>query len=154
MIMSKTNDDLLGQISTGPRETKLNPPTDRFVLPRGAVIALQQSGGLLFSTRAVLVYRDGRVFFRRRGKLGSREGSRRITPAEVAELFELIKQSGFFDLPRSIGRPSPDGYAYELIARVGRKSKVVEFFDGSIPAEMQPLLSQLKALMTMDETQE
>lgn len=152
--MNKADDDKLGQISSGPRDTKLKPsPEQPVVLPRGAVIALQQSGGLRFSTRAVLVYRDGRVFFRQQGKLGSREGSRRITPAEVGEIDELIKQSGLFELPPSIGRPSPDGYAYELIVRVGRKSKVSELFDGSIPAEVRPLLARLKRLMVMDDVQ-
>ena len=152
--MPKADDDPLGQLSTGPRETKLQAPTGRWGLPRGAVIALQQSGGLRFSTRAVLVYRDGRVFFRQQGKLAAGEGWRRITLDEVAELTELIKQSGLFELPRSSGRPSPDGYAYELIARVGRQSKAIEFFDGSIPSAVQPLLTRLKVLMTLDETQE
>lgn len=151
--MSTADDDKLGQLSSGPRQTKLNPATERWVLPRGAVIALRQSGGLRFSTRVMLVYRDGRVFFRRQGKLDSGEGSRRITSHEVAALNELIKQSGLFELPPSIGRPSPDGYAYELIVRVGRKSKTIEFFDGSIPAEVQPLLAQLKRLMA-DDAQE
>ena len=59
----------------------------------------------------------------RQGKLGAGEGSRRITPDEVAELTGLIEQSGLFGLPPSIGRPNPDGYAYELIARLGRRSK-------------------------------
>jgi hypothetical protein len=151
--MSET-DDPLGQLSTGPRETKLNPPADRVKLPRGALIALRQSGGLRFSTREVIVYRDGRVSFRWQGKLDAGESARRIAPAEVAQLQELIERSGLFGLPRSIGRQSPDGYAYELIARLGRKSKAVEFFDGSIPPELQPLLSQLKALMTSNEKQE
>ena len=76
------------------------------------------------------------------------------TPDEVAELTGLIEQSGLFGLPPSIGRPNPDGYAYELIARLGRRSKVIEFFEGSIPAEVQPLLAQLKRLMVVDEAEE
>jgi hypothetical protein len=102
------------------------------------------------------VYNDGHVISRQQGKLDAGEGSRRITPDEVAELKEMIEQSGLFGLPRfaSIGRQSPDGYAYELIARAGRKSRSIEFFDGSIPAELQPLLTQLKALATIDDAQE
>ncbi len=151
--MSET-DDPLGQLSTGPHETKLNPLTDRVKLPRGAMMALRQSGGLRFSTRDVIVYRDGRVSFRWQGKLDAGEGARRLTSDEVVQLQEQIERSGFFGLPHSIGRQSPDGYAYELIARLGRKSKAVEFFDGSIPPELQPLLSQLKALMASNEKQE
>lgn len=152
--MSETDDAPLGHIATGPRETKLNPPTDQWKLPRGAFIAFRQSGGLRFSTREVIVYRDGRVTTRRQGKLGAGEGSRRLTPEEVAELKEMIQQSGFLGLPRSIGQQSPDGYAYELIARLGRKSRSIEFFSGSVPAELQPLLTQLKALATIENAQE
>jgi hypothetical protein len=131
----------------------MNASDDRLKLPRGAFIALRKSGGLRFSTREVTVYRDGRVTSRRQGKLGAGEGSRRITPAEVADLRELIEQSGLWELPNSIGRQSPDGYAYELSMRVDRKSKSIEFFDGSIPVEVQPLLAQLKPLMSIDEEQ-
>jgi hypothetical protein len=70
----------------------------------------------------------------------------------VAELKGLIGQSGLFGLPRSIGSQSPDGYAYELIARLNRKSRSSEFFDGSVPAELQPLLQQLKQLLSAQET--
>jgi hypothetical protein len=125
-------------------------------LPRGALIALRQSGGLRFSTREVMVYHDGRVIARRQGKLDTREGSRLITPGEVADLKAALAHSSLRALPRfaSIGRPSPDGYAYELIARTGRKSKSIEFFDGSIPCAVQPLLAQLKTLMAADDAQE
>ena len=119
---------------------------DVLKLPRGAFIAFRQSGGLRFSTREVIVYHSGRVSWRRQGKLGADEGSRHIAPAQVADLKQLITQSGLFGLPQPIGRPSPDGYAYELIARAGRQSRSIEFFDGSLPPEVQPLLKQLKAL--------
>jgi hypothetical protein len=144
----------LGHLSNGPREAGLQAGDDRVKLPRGAFIAFRQSGGLRFSTREVIVYKDGRVIARRQGKLGAGEGSRRITPDEVAELQELIGQSGFLGLPHSIGSQSPDGYAYELIARVDRRSKSAEFFDGHIPAELQPLLAQLKTLATIDDAKE
>lgn len=148
------SDETLGKLSDGPRDDRLQADDDRLKLPRKAFIAFRQSGGLRFSTREVIVYKDGRVITRRQGKLGAGEGSQRITPDEVAELKKMIEQSGLFGLPRSIGRQSPDGYAYELIARMGRKSKAIEFFDGSIPFELQPLLAQLKTLMTVDNAQE
>ena len=75
-------------LSSGLRDDRLQAADDRLKLPRGAFIALRQSGGLRFSTREVIVYNDGRVISRRQGKLGAGEGSRRITPAEVAELKE------------------------------------------------------------------
>lgn len=135
-------------------DDRLQAADDGLELPRGVFIAFRQSGGLRFSTREMMVYDDGQVIARRQGQLDVGEGSRRITPDEVAELKELIEQSSLFGLPQPIGSQSPDGYAYELIARVGRKSRSIEFFDGSIPAEVQPLLAQLKALATIDDAQE
>ena len=150
------NDEALGKLTDGPRDDRLNATDDRLKLARGAFVALRQSGGLRFGTREVMVYHDGRVISRRQGKLEAREGSRHITPGEVADLKAAIAHSRLRDLPRfsSIGRPSPDGYAYELIARTGRRSKSIEFFDGSVPSEVQPLLAQLKTLMAVDDAQE
>jgi hypothetical protein len=120
---------------------------DQLKLPRGAFIALRQSGGLRFSTREVLAYNDGRVSWNRQGKLAE-AGSRQITSDQVAELKDLIAHSGLRELSNPIGRPSPDGYAYELIARINGKSAAIEFFDGSIPAQLHALLQRLKMLMT------
>ncbi len=151
--MNQSEDTELGHLSSGLHDDRLQAADDRLKLPRGAFLVVRQSGGLRFSTREVTVYNDGHLIARRQGKLGAGEGSRRITPAEVAELKELIEQSGLWELSPSIGRQSPDGYAYELIARVGRKSKAIEFFDGSVPAKVQSLLAQLKPLMAVEEEQ-
>ncbi len=119
---------------------------DQLQLPSGAFIAFRQSGGLRFSMREVIVYADGRVITRRQGKLGAGESSRHITPTEVAELKALIERSSLWEHPRPIGRPSPDGYAYELIVRLEDRSRSIEFFDGSIPPGFQPVLSRIKTL--------
>jgi hypothetical protein len=142
----------LGTLSDGPRDDQLKVDDDQLKLPRGAFIAFQQSGGLRFSTRGLVVYRDGRVISRRQGKLGVKGEARRITLEEVANLQETIAHSGLEKLSGPIGRPSPDGYAYELIARVGRKSQAFEFFDGSIPVEVKPLLKLLKQLFSEQKT--
>ncbi len=146
------NDKLLGTLSDEPRDDRLKADDDQLKLPRGAFIAFQQSGGLRFSTRGLIVYRDGRVITRRQGKLGVKGEARRITLKEVADLQETIAHSDLEELPRSIGRPSPDGYAYELIAHIGRKLQMLEFFDGSIPAEVKPLLKVLKQLFSEQKT--
>jgi hypothetical protein len=148
------NDEALGKLSDEPRDNRLNAVDDRLKLPRGAFIAFRQSGGLRFSTREVIVYHDGRVISRHQGKLGAGEAARRITPDEVSDLKALIEQSSLREQPRSIGRPSPDGYAYELIVRVGRKSKATEFIDGSVSPEVRPLLARLKALSAADDAAE
>jgi hypothetical protein len=149
--MNNSDPNELGQISSGLRSDRLQA-ADRLKLPRGAFVVFRQSGGLRFSTREVTVYNDGRVILHWQGKLGVGEGSRRITPDEVAELKELIEHSGLRELPNSIGRPNPDGYAYELIAHFRRKSRSIEFFDGNVPAKVQPLLAHLKQLMREEES--
>jgi hypothetical protein len=120
---------------------------DQLKLPRGAFIALRQSGGLRFSTREVLAYNDGRVIWNRQSQLAE-AGSRQITSDQVAEIKDLIAHSGLRELSNPIGQQSPDGYAYELIARINGKSAAIEFFDGSIPAQLHALLQRLKMLMT------
>ncbi len=142
--MDDIDDHKRGHLSVGPQD-------DRLTLPQGAIIAFRQSGGLRFSTREVTVYRDGHVTWRRTGKLGAAQGERHVTPEDVADLQALIKHSNLAERLTPIGRQNPDGYAYELIARIGRKSKSIEFFDGSVPLEMQPLLARLKALLTVNE---
>ena len=132
----------------------MNDEADQLSLPHGAFIAFRQSGGLRFSTREIIVYDDGFVIVRRQGKLDAGEGSRRITPDEVAGLKEQIDRCALFGLHPPIGRQNPDGYTYELIVRMDRKSKLIEFFDGSIPAEIQPLLAHLKTLATIDDAHE
>jgi hypothetical protein len=144
----------LGSLSGDPRDDRLQADDAGLELPRGVFIAFRQSGGLRFSMREMMVYDDGQVFARWQGKLDSGEGSRRLTPDEVAELKELIKHIGLSGLPRSIGSQSPDSYAYEIIARLDHESRSIEFFDGSIPSEIQPLLAQLKTLATINDTQE
>jgi hypothetical protein len=146
------NDEPLGKMSDGPRDDRLQADDDPLTLPRGAVIAFQQSGGLRFSTRSLVVYRDGRVIRQRQGKLEAKGDVQHITLEEVANLQETIAHSGLEKLSGSIGQPSPDGYAYELIARVGRKSRAFEFFDGSIPVEVKPLLKRLKQLFSEQKT--
>jgi hypothetical protein len=148
------NDEALGKLSDDPRDDRLSADDAGVELPPGVFIAFRQSGGLRFSTREMMVYDDGYVIARRQGKLGASEGSRHLTPEQVADLKELIEQSGLFGLPGPIGSQSPDGYVYELIARIQHTSRSIEFFDGSLPAEVQPVLAQLKALATIDDTQE
>ena len=128
------------------------PQDDRLRLPPGAFIAFRQSGGLRFRTREVSVYHDGHLTSRHEGQLAGGTTVRRITPAEVADLQELITLSGLFELPGLIGRPNPDAYAYELIARLGPQTKRIEFFDNSIPSEVGPLVRQLKQLFSDRQT--
>lgn len=116
----------------------------QLLLPRDAFVAFRQSGGFRFNTREVIVYRDGRVTWRREGKFEAGQGERQLTSEESADLRDMIEQSGFFELPTPIGRPTPDGYAYELSAQAADRAAAIEFFSGSIPANVQALVTRLQ----------
>ena len=147
------NDEVLGTLSGEPRDDQaaLQAEDHSPLLSPDVVVFFRQSGGLRFSTLEVTVYRDGRAMWQRTGKITAGQGERQLTAEEIAALQDLITQSGFIGLPTPIGRQSPDGYAYEVIAQIADRSASLEFFDNSIPAEVRPLLAHLKALMSADQ---
>lgn len=163
-----TEEIVLGTLPEGPHDTALNadaptraapdaeePPRgsdDALTLPAGAWLALRRSGGLLFSSREVVVYRDGRVATNAiGGGQSARSGApRRLTEAQLAALRRVVEQIDFGRLPAPSGRQRPDAYAYEIVVRSGRTSHAVEVFDGSIPKPLAPLIRQLNQLLSRD----
>jgi hypothetical protein len=144
----------LGAISPGQFDTQrevgdapapLPNEADSLRLPRGGWIALRKSGGFRFTSREVVVYRDGRVAAD--GSAAARRNARHLTEQEMAALQAALAASDLRHLPASTGHQSPDAYAYEIVARIGRKEYSAEVFDGSIPATLAPLLSALQRLL-------
>lgn len=167
----------LGRVGPGERDSQLNapqqpkpashrrrygspaaqPPLDEQasapVLPRGGLVVMRVSGGIRFRSREIVVYRDGRVVYRRHADGTSiyQGGGQRLSEEQLAELQRLIEQ---LQVPRFAGagtRQSPDTFAYEIAARSGRRLKTVEAFTGSIPETLAPLISWLAVLMPRDE---
>jgi hypothetical protein len=131
------------------------PPADAEavpVLPRGGLVVMRRSGGLKFTSREVAVYRDGRVVNRRHedGFTLYRGAAERLSERELAELKELIARAEFPRFAGAAGRQPPDRYSYEIAARVGRRLRRVEVFQGAIPESIEPLVRALSALMTED----
>jgi hypothetical protein len=126
---------------------------ERVTLPRGAFVAVRKSGGLRFSSRAVAVFRNGRVRYSTQATgAGSQVGEgRRLLQDEVVALYQRVADSGLKRLPPSEGRQSPDAFAVELVARVGRKVYAAELFEPHIPASLDPLIRDLLALIPADE---
>jgi hypothetical protein len=127
------------------------PDIDRLRLPRGGLVAMRQSGGLLFRSREIVVYRSGKLVYR---KLAPTAGepmnhTRHVPLSELVQLHHLLKQIDFSKLPTT-GRQNPDAFAYEIVARVGRTMKFVEAFEGSIPESLAPLIHELRQLMPID----
>jgi hypothetical protein len=165
---------VLGQIDAGPRDTKLSAPTshrkgtsqppdaatptgqpappdtDRLTLPRGGLVAMRQSGGLRFRSREIVVYRSGKLGYRQLAPAGAKPTTRHVPLSELVQLHHLLKQIDFSRLPTT-GRQNPDAFAYEIIARVGRRMQFVEAFEGSIPESLAPLISELRRLMPTDQ---
>lgn len=137
----------------GGAEGPQGPPAedDVLALPAGALVALRRSGGLLFSSRAVVVYPDGRCTISAvGGGRAARNGVTRTVPA--AQLATLRRTLGAIDLARLQAVPSghqrPDAYAYEIAARAGRAPSALTVFEGAIPSALVPLLALLNPLLT------
>jgi hypothetical protein len=152
--------DVLGTLPAGPYDTGLKvnqshvpPPAqpasaDALRLPRGALVAMRRSGGFKFRSRAVVVYRDGRVNYDD-GESGPRTVWT-LSETELAELRGLIEQAGLANMPAA-GRQNPDAFAYEIVARPARRAYTAEVFQGSIPSSVVPLIKRLNQLAGMDE---
>ncbi len=135
-------------------ESRYGPPTpgtsdDRLVLPEGGLVAMRRSGGLRFTSREVVVYADGHITAEGDAAPGpTRSGqARKLNDEDLAKLYRALDQANFQKLPATSGRQNPDGYAYEIVARIGPASYPVEVFDGSIPRQLAPLIHLLTGYM-------
>ena len=125
-------------------ETKPEP----LRLPRGAFVGLRKSGGLYFTTSEVVVYPDGRVAYDARG-VPQKEYTRLrrvLNDGQTLSLRKLLDQTNFWQA-ESVGTQNPDGYAYEVAARLGQRSNEVEVFDSSLPEALEPLIERLSKLL-------
>jgi hypothetical protein len=143
-------DEQAGQAEGGVLGIESNAEIERepLRLPRGAFIALRKSGGFQFSTSEVVVYPDGRVAFDARG-VPQKEYNRlprALNDAQIMSLRKQLDQTGFWRAEGGGSQP-PDGYAYEITARLGQRANSIEVFDGSVPEALRPLLDRLTGLL-------
>ena len=125
------------------------PNDEQFKRPRGALVAMRKSGGIRFTWRLLVVRGDGRLIYKS-NQIGAPRTARAIGQLEAAQLADLqalIAQTDFAARSPGAGRQNPDAFAYELIARVGRKNVFAEAFEGSIPEALKPLIQQLNRLL-------
>ncbi|MFL5734290.1 MAG: ester cyclase [Chloroflexia bacterium] len=146
---------VLAEIPEGDFDTEMKPKAvspaqaedmgeDRLELPDGALVAMRRSGGLRFTSRAIVIYSDGRVVVD--GGSEAHQGAapiRKLDDAEMAGLYRALEQAGLDKLPPRIGRQNPDAYAYELAARLDGEEHLTEVYDVSIPKQLSPLLKLL-----------
>jgi len=126
------------------------PPNDEALRrPRGALIAMRKCGGIRFTCRLLVVRGDGRLIYKS-DALGAPRSARvigQLDAGQLAQLQALIAQTDFAASSHGTPRQNPDAFAYELIARVGRKNVFAEAFEGSIPEGLKPLIRQFNRLL-------
>ncbi|MCS6880363.1 MAG: hypothetical protein RMK84_05630 [Oscillochloridaceae bacterium] len=115
---------------------------DRLRLPRNGLIAYRKSGGLRFTSRGIIVYRNGRVL----PLEGAQGNPRRLSAAEVARLERLILRSELTRAPRDQRSATRDGYGYEIVTRIGNREWAVELSD-PVPTAQARLVRALNALL-------
>ena len=116
-------------------------------LPPGALVAMRKSGGLVFRSREIVVYGDGRV---ERGMVGGGQpttAERRTV--DGAQLAALRRAVGRIDLARTPppARPGPDTFVYEIALPTGGGVREIVVADGRIPETFRPLIRGLARLL-------
>jgi len=91
-----------------------------------------------------------RVLFERTGgfsgvKLKGSLDSSTLSLSRARRLKELLKQSGFFELPSVLESPhaGADHFNYRVTVETGERKHTVEASDLAVPAPMRPLLDFL-----------
>ena len=135
-----------GEPSSGAADTTPPPDDEALALPSTAIAALRKSGGLRFSSREVVVFRDGRVSYRALAPdpPSRRRSIRRLNDAEMGELRRLIRVCPF--PPRSPARPSPDAFIAEVTTRAGSAVRRAELTPGTTLATEAALVDFLTKL--------
>ena len=127
---------------------EMPPPSDddTLVLPSTAIAALRKSGGLRFSSREVVVFRDGRVSYRALAPQPEprRRSVRILSSAEMGELRRLIRACLL--QPRPPARSSPDAFVSEVATRSGRTVRQAELTPVAMDASEAALADFLTKL--------
>ncbi|NTW00153.1 MAG: hypothetical protein HGA19_02480 [Oscillochloris sp.] len=134
----------LGGLGAGEYDTSLGQPTpDELHLPRTALLAFRKSGGLRFTSRTVVIYRDGWVVQVERG------AQTRLCHLDIDQLDRLnhLALRGRLARHKATGAPQPpDGYVYEIAARIGGYMRRAEVMAQRMPADLAPLIRALNRL--------
>jgi len=88
-----------------------------------------------------------RIFFERTGGFAGRKlqgslDSSTLPVSQARVLEELLKQSGFFDLPPVLqsSQPGADRFSYKVTVETKEAKHTVEAVETAIPASMRPFL--------------
>ena len=138
---------VLGSLGGEPADSQISTPATPedapLALPKGALVAMRKSGGLRFTSRTVVVHRDGQVSVQSSTRSRSLKPPARLSKQQLSSLKRTVAKSVNAATPKSLGRQNPDAYAYEIVARVGQRVVTTEVYDGSIPESMAGLIKDL-----------
>ena len=129
------------EMDEGP-EMPEPPPLVELVPP---AITLHRTGGIVGLVQHLYVYDDGR-FVAEDDKGGRREEGT-LKAGELDRLRASFEEIGFFDMNNQYGMGCPDCFVYVITVRQGERVKAVRTYDGSVPEELEGILTSLVTLL-------
>jgi hypothetical protein len=108
-------------------------------------IVLHRTGGTAGLVQHLYVYDDGR-FVAEDDKKG-RRGEGVLEAEEMAQLLASFEEIAFFDMNNQYGLGCPDCFVYVITVRQGERVKAVRTYEGSVPEELEEVLTSLVTLL-------
>jgi len=129
------------EVDEGP-EVPEPPPLVELVPP---AIALHRTGGIAGLVQHLYIYDDGR-FVAEDDKRGRRDEGV-LGDDEMEQLLTSFEEIAFFDMDHQYGLGCPDCFVYVITVREGERVKAVRTYDGSVPEELEEVLTLLVTLL-------
>ena len=108
-------------------------------------ITLHRTGGIAGLVQHLYVYENGR-FVAEDDKRGRRKEDA-LGADEIGRLWASFEEIGFFDMDHQYGLGCPDCFVYVITVRQGERVKAVRTYDGSVPEELEGILTSLVTLL-------
>jgi hypothetical protein len=108
-------------------------------------ITLHRTGGIAGLVQHLYVYENGR--FVAEDDKGGRRKEDALEADEMGRLWTSFEEIGFLDMDHQYGLGCPDCFVYVITVRQGERVKAVRTYDGSVPEELDGILTLLVALL-------
>ena len=120
------------------------PPASPPVKASGLLtpLSFNRSGGFAGFDDQIEIAQDGSYTVARRG---AEPRKAQLTPDEITRLAALLAASGLFDADHQYETPGADQFVYTIVYN----HHTVTAVDGAIPAQLQPVLDHLVALIQL-----